>query len=209
MTARALRTSPVAVLLAGAVALAGCGGNERQDASEPEGDFKVEVAEASFPAKQSIAAQARMRIRVRNADDSTVPNVAVTVETAPKQRGAAPSAFSQTVSDPRLADPNRPVWIVDDGPKGGTSAYANTWSLGSLRPNQTKLFEWKLTPVEPGTYRIAYRVAPGLSGKAKLAQGSKASGSFNVTISDEPIPARVGEDGEVIRGEEAGGGGSN
>jgi hypothetical protein len=208
MTARALRPRPVALLAAGtlALALAGCGGGERQDADEPEGDFRVEVVDASFPAKQSVAEQAALKIRVQNGGSETVPNVAVTVETEPREKGAAASAFSQRVSDPRLADPNRPVWIVDDAPKGGTSAYANTWALGRLAPNQSKTFEWKVTAVEAGRYTVGYRVSPGLDGKAKLADGAKASGSFTVTISDEPVPARVNDKGEVVRGEKAGGG---
>jgi hypothetical protein len=213
MTARALRPRPVAPLAAGALALAlalaGCGGGERQDANEPEGEFRVDVVDASFPAEQSIAEQASMKIRVQNGGSETVPNVAVTVETQPREKGGAASAFSQRVSDPRLADPNRPVWVLDDAPKGGTSAYANTWALGRLAPNQSKTFEWKLTAVEAGRYTVGYRVAPGLNGKAKLADGAKATGSFTVTISDEPVPARVNDKGEVVRGEEAGGGGSD
>ena len=209
MTADPLRTRPLAVLLCGALALAGCGGGERQDEDEPEGEFRVEVVEASFPERQTMAQETTMRIRVRNADDRTVPNVAVTVETEPGKGGGAPASFSQAMDDSRLADRNRPVWIVDEGPKGGTSAYANTWSLGRLAPNQTKDFEWKLTAVEPGRYKIGYRVSPGLDGKARLAKGGRTSGSFDVTISDEPIPARVNDDGEVVRGEEAGAGGSD
>jgi hypothetical protein len=49
-------------------------------------------------------------------------------------------------------------------------------------------------------------VSPGVDGKAKLAEGSEASGRFTVTISDDPVPARVNDEGEVVRGEEAGGG---
>lgn len=206
MTVGLIRTRPMAVLLAGAFALAGCGGGERQDADEPEGEYRLEVVDAKFPERQSIAERSTLRIQVRNADDSTAPNVAVTVETEPKEKGAAPVSFSQRVSDSRLADPNRPVWIVDDGPKGGTSAYVNTWSLGRLAPNQSKTFEWKLTAVQAGRYTVAYRVAPGLDGKARLAEGGRTSGTFSVTISDEPVPARVGDDGEVVRGEQAGGG---
>ena len=74
----------VAVLAALAV-LSGCGG-QRQDADEPEGTFKVDIADASFPQKQSIAEQSTMRIRVHNAAKATVPNVAVTVQT----KGARP-----------------------------------------------------------------------------------------------------------------------
>ena len=202
VTARGL----IAPLIAALVAVSGCGGGERQDADEPEGSFRVEVADASFPAQQSIAEQSTMRIRVRNPDRRTLPNVAVTVETKGATPGAGAVAFAQSQSDPRLADPNRPVWILDRGPEGGTSAYANTWSLGPLPGGQTKTFEWKLTAVEAGSYSIDYRVAPGLDGKARLASGSDASGSFTVDVSDEPVPARVDDGGDVVRGEEAGAG---
>ena len=92
------------------------------------------------------------------------------------------------------------------GARGGTSAYSNTWTLGPLKAGETKTFEWKLTAVEPGDYSLTYRVAPGLDGKARLAEGSKARGTFDVTVSDEPVPARVNSEGEVVRGEEAGAG---
>jgi hypothetical protein len=147
-----------------------------------------------------------MRIRVRNPDQKTVPNVAVTVETKGAGAEDGLTAFGQKASDSRLADPNRPIWILDQEPVGGTSAYANTWTLGPLKGGQTKTFEWKLTAVEPGEYSLAYRVAPGLDGKARLAAGSKARGTFAVTVTDEPVPARVNSKGEVVRGEEAGAG---
>jgi len=194
------------LLIAALAAVCGCGGGEAQDVNEPEGTFRVEVAEASFPERQSIAEASTMRIRVRNPDDRTLPIVAVTVETKGANPGAGPVSFAQSRGDSRLADPNRPVWVLDQEPKGGTSAFANTWSLGPLKSGQTKTFEWKLTAVEPGTYSIGYRVAPGLDGKARLASGSKARGTFEVTIADEPIPARVDDDGNVVRGEQAGAG---
>jgi hypothetical protein len=183
----------------------GCGG-ESQDANEAEGSFQLEVADASFPARQTIAERSTMRIEVRNAGNEDAPNVAVTVETEGASPDAGPVAFAQSRSDPRLADPNRPVWVLDEEPRGGSSAYSNTWTLGPLPAGKTKTFEWKLTAVEPGDYALSYRVAPGLDGKAQLAEGSKADGTFDVSISDEPVPARVNDDGEVVRGEEAGAG---
>lgn len=183
-----------------ALIAAGCGGgSERQDADEPRGSFKIDVVEASFPSSQQVADRTTMRVLVRNADAKTVPNVALTVKTRPRQPGAAPSSFGQSTDDARLADDERPVWIVDKGPDGGGIAYTNTWALGSLKPGQTKEFAWRLTAVEPGAYTIDYEVAPGLYGKARLAPGSKGSGTFRVRISDEPVDARVGEDGRVIR----------
>jgi hypothetical protein len=206
MFARAVSACRFTVpLIAALVAVSGCGG-ESQDANEPEGSYKLEVAGASFPTEQGIAEATTMRIRVRNPERKTVPNVAVTVETKGGGSGEGQTAFGQKASDSRLADPNRPIWILDEEPRGGTSAYANTWTLGPLKGGETKTFEWKLTAVEPGRYSLAYTVAPGLDGKAELADGSKSTGSFDVTVKDEPVPARVNSKGEVVRGEEAGAG---
>src|SRR5918997_1446881 len=157
MTAR----RPTALLITALAALSACGGGESQDANEAEGTFRVDVTDASFPSDQSIAGQEMMRIRVRNPGEEALPNVAVTVETKGKRPGDGPVAFAQSSGDSRLADRNRPVWVLETGPRGGTSAYSNTWSLGRLPAGRSRTFEWKLTPVEPGTYSIAYRVAPG------------------------------------------------
>ena len=182
-----------------AVALPGCGGGERQDANEARGSYKVDIVEASFPTGQSLSERTTMRIRVRNGGKRTVPDVAMTVKTRPKQPGGAPAAFGQAVDDSRLADPQRPIWIVDAIPEGGTTAYTNTWALGRLAPGQSKTFSWTVTPVEAGRYAIDYEVAPGLDGKARLASGSRGKGTFRVTIDDDPAAARVGDDGEVLR----------
>jgi len=183
------------------LAAAGCGG-ERQDADEPSGEFSLQVVDASFPARQTLAKHATMRIAVRNTDDRELPNLAVTVETEPPTGGdRGTAAFAQASDDPRLADAERPVWIVDREPEGGTTAYTNTWALGPLVPGQTKEVEWRLTAVKAGDYTVNYRVSPGLHGKAVPAAGQRTTGSFRVTIDDEPPPARVNDRGEVVRGD--------
>ena len=183
--------------------IAACGGGERQDANEPEGTFKVEVVGATFPRSQHIAQNVRLRLRVHNADQETLHNVAVTVET--KAKGVnAPSAFGQRSSGQGLSDSDRPVWVLDEGPAGGDTAYVNTWLAGTLRAGETRLLTWKLVAAKAGNYSVGYRVSPGLTGKAQAARG-RTSGSFDVTIDDEPVPARVGANGRVIRGEEPGG----
>jgi hypothetical protein len=182
------------------VALAGCGG-ERQDADEPEGEFTLSVVDASFPQRQSTAQRSTLRISVRNTDDRELPHLAVTIRTTAPGGGEVASAFSRSSDDPRLADDDRPIWIVDEGPSGGTSAYTNTWSVGSTPPGQVRDLEWKLTAVRPGDYTVDYSVAPGLDGRAVAANGQRTTGSFDVEITADPVPARVGRDGEVIRGE--------
>jgi hypothetical protein len=186
------------VVCAVLLALAGCG-SERQDADEPEGEYTLQVLDASFPAHQTTAQQSTMRLSVRNTDDRQLPNLAVTVETEPA-RGTAAAAFAVASDDPRLADPHRPVWILDRGPDGGETAYTNTWALGPMFPGQTRDIEFKLTAVRPGSYTVNYRVSPGLNGKAVPADGQRVGGSFDVTISDGPVPARIGPGGRIVRG---------
>ena len=183
-----------------AVLAAGCGA-ERQDEDEPEGEFTLSVVEASFPERQSTAQRARLRISVRNTDDRELPNLAVTIRTTSPGGGEVASAFARASDDPRLADDDRPIWVVDEGPTGGDSAYTNTWATGRVVPGQTVDLEWKLTAVRPGAYTVDYSVAPGLDGRAVAARGQRTTGSFDVEISDDPVPARVGKGGEVIRGE--------
>ena len=191
-------------VLATTVLLAGCGGSPRQDEAEPSGSYRLAVADAKFPASQSIAESATMEVQVRNDDSKAAPNVAVTVETDPVKAGEGTVAFGRRIDDDRLSDPERPVWVVDEGPKGGDSAATNTWSLGRLEAGQTKTFRWKVTAVQPGSYTLKYRVSPGLNGKAKLAGGARADGSFKVRIDDKPVPARVDDDGNVVRGKAPG-----
>jgi hypothetical protein len=183
-----------------ALTLFGCG-SERQDSDEPRGEFTLEVTGASFPERQTIAERATLTIAVRNTDDRELPDVAVTVETEPASRGAAAVAFAQATDDPRLADADRPVWVLDRGPSGAAESSTNTWSLGPMSPGQAKTFRWRVTAVRAGSYRVGYRVSPGLYGKAVPANGQNTTGSFDVTISDDPVPARVNEDGEVVRGD--------
>ena len=191
------RALPILAVLA----LAGCGGGARQDADEPRGEFKVEIVSASFPKSQHIAQPVQLKVRVRNADDRTLHNVAVTVETKASEGNAA-IAFGLRSTDPALADSGRPVWVLNEGPAGGDVANVNTWSAGTLGPGETKDLTWKLIASRAGSYTIDYRVAPGLTGRATAAEGD-TSGSFDVTIDDEPVPARIGRDGKVERGEDS------
>jgi hypothetical protein len=190
-----------AALLAGACAfgVAGCGGGERQDASEPDGSFKLEVVDASFPTRQAIADSTALKIEVRNADSKTVPNVAVTIGTATGKDAPGAVAFASDIQDPSVADRSRAVWIVDRGPSGGDTAYSNTWALGALKPGATRQFVWHVTAVKPGRYTVGYTVSPGLTGKATLS-GGKGKGSFRVRVSDKAPSTHIDDAGNIVRG---------
>ena len=196
---RGLRAGVLAVAVAAFAA--GCGGGERQDEGAPEGTFDVDVTEAAFPAEQAIAAQQVLSLEVANSGDRAVPDRAVTVETLGAVDGEAPAAFGQRSGDTTLADSNRPVWIVDEPPVGGESAYTNTWTLGELGPGERRTIEWKVTPMRPGDYTVTYRLSPSVVGDAAI-EGEDTAGEFDVSISDEPVSATVDGKGDVVRGGE-------
>ena len=182
------------MLIAVGATTAGCGGGERQDKNEPSGTFNVDVVNASFPSKQRLAKQEQLVVEVRNTGRHSVPNVAVTID----------PGFSTREDRQDLADPNRPIWIVDRGPEGGTTAYTNTWALGALGPGKTKRFVWRVTAVRSGSYDVHYRVAAGLNGKAKAEgpNGNSPEGSFSVNVSGKPAQATVDPaTGAVVRDE--------
>ena len=189
-----------ALVLASLALLAGgCGGGPRQDADEPSGTFKVEIVRASFPKRQHIAQPVVLRVRVRNADRRSLDNVAVTVLTRGGP-GTASAAFGQRQRPgTQLADSLRPIWVLDRGPRDGETADANVWDAGPLFPGQERTLTWRLVAVKAGTYSIAYRVFPGLTGRAHAARG-RTRGVFRVRIIDRPVAAHVGPKGQVIRG---------
>lgn len=202
------------------LALAACGSGARQDATEPSGKFKVEVAAASFPASQTLSEHTHMTIAVHNSGAKTIPDVAVTIcnttcaYPAPKGQGTSAQAFSADLRQQYLANPSRPIWVVDQGPgpcqyscrNGGAgaavTAYSNTWALGVLRPGRTLRFTWKLTAVSPGRHVVAWQVAAGLNGKAKavLSDGSRPEGQFAVDISHAPQQSYVNNNGQIVVG---------
>ncbi|MDX6650287.1 MAG: hypothetical protein QOJ97_2238 [Solirubrobacteraceae bacterium] len=188
-----------------ALGLAACGGGTSQDANEPAGTYQVDVVKATFPAKQRLAQKSVLSITVRNAGDKTIPNLAATVETGDKAGGANGSgnaqAFAEASQEPGLADPSRPVWVLDSAPRGGVTAYTNTWALGALKPGEQRTFLWHVTAVKSGVHSVKYEVAAGLDGKAKavLAGGNqRPAGQFTIDISGKPANARVGDNGQVI-----------
>jgi hypothetical protein len=183
------RLVPIALVCAAVVA-SGCGGGgPRQDASEPSGNYKVQVLAAEFPAKQSLAKRSIMTITVKNIDTKTIPNVAVTVK-----------SFDTRKSDPSLADPTRPQFVVNTGPPGGDTAYVGTSALGPLKPGEIRTFRWDVTAVVAGRYTLRYAVAAGLNGKARavLAGGGSPSGAFSGNVSAKAPQAHVGEDGKTV-----------
>lgn len=206
----------IPLFLAGAIGagVSGCGGAE-QGASEPHASFPVRIVQASFPRVQAVAHNSTLILRVRNAGLRTMPNVAVTMD-----------SFSYKSNYPGLADRERPVWIIDEGPGvkpkqlvltqtidppgGGQTAFVNTWALGPLPPGRTRTFVWHVTPVKSGLHTIDYTVNAGLNGKAHAhvsrlgrleGSGGLPVGHFTVAIAGRPPQRYVNpETGKVTLG---------
>jgi hypothetical protein len=62
--------------------LAACGGGERQDVDEPEGEFPVDIVTSEFPNRQRLAQTSDLQLGIRNAGDETIPDLAITITTA-------------------------------------------------------------------------------------------------------------------------------
>lgn len=180
-----------------ALALAGCGG---QDAPKPEASatYSVAIPVRSFPARQSLAEHVELQLDVRNNSTRTIPNVSVTLDTGDGSAGV--TAFSSRLDAKGMASTSRPVWIVDDGPLSGDTAYANTWALGSIRPHRTRSFTWKVVPVRAGHYKLRYRLTGSTTGRSqlRLANGDAAGGRFDVDVSGKPATVRVTPDGRIV-----------
>ena len=187
---------------------------------EPSGTFPVSVSAASFPSSQTLSQHTHLHLVVRNTGHKVLPDVAVTIcnvtcaYPAPKGEGSSASAFGAQLNQTGLANPSRPLWIVDQGPgtcayscqNGGTgagvTAYSNTWALGRLKPGATMAFDWAVTAVSAGHHVIAWEVAAGLNGKARAVDGNGAPphGTFAVDISKKPAQSYVDNSGKIVQG---------
>ncbi len=187
------RTFGTLVCCVAAAGLAnGCGGGERQDDDEPSGTFDVQVLASSFPREQSISQPATLRIVVRNDGRKTIPNLAVSLD-----------GLAVRNPQPGLADPEQPLWVIEDQPSAGQTAYVFTWALGPLQVGATQTFTWRLSPAVTGTHTVKWTVAAGLTGnaRARTTGGRRPAGSFTVRVSDVPAPATVDpQSGDVVRG---------
>lgn len=212
------RLSAAIVAAAMPVAAVGCGGAKGQDAKEPSGRYPVEVVKASWTVRQRLSQHTQMRLVIRNAGSKTIPDIAVTIggKGAGGSTGTSSGAFEESgpinTVNSNLANPSRPVWIVDAGPNrnGRTegqparglpnTAYVNTWALGPLAPGRTATFVWSLTSVKPGRHVVRWQVAAGLNGKAVAvrADGSRPRGQFDVFIDRAPLRQGVGPNGQKI-----------
>jgi len=178
-----------------------------------EADYPVEVIAAEFPPRQRLAETTDLELAFENTGSDEIPNLVVTIFTGDQK---ADGSFNIRSEQEGLADPNRPVWILEnDYPKiveptsgdldeaptaGAETASTNTYSFGELAPGDTIRTVFRVTPVVGGTYTVNYEVAAGLDGKAKAVTdtGEPVEGEFVATILTKPPAAAVDEQGNVV-----------
>lgn len=177
------------------VVISGCGGDDPkiEDASGGK-DFRVS-ARASFDQQQDLARTRTLKITVRNEEEHrTLPDVAVVLKGLQRRIPEADNGAG------RVADPRRPIWVLDEPPAGGQTAYVDTWALGKLGPGEEKTFRWRLTPTVAGTHKVTWRVAAALDENGPVqAFGGKDAGSFTVRVRDTPAATTIDPDtGRVV-----------
>jgi hypothetical protein len=150
-----------------------------------------------------------MRIEVRNTGHRAVPGLTVTVSIAGRAGQDSSLPFTVRSSEPGLAQPDRPVWVLSARyPRlagssisaGAETADRKTFDFGPLKPGRTTTAIWKLSAVRAGAYTVIFKVGAGLGGqgRARTGGGVEPGGSFHVNISDVPPNTIVTDSGKVV-----------
>jgi len=206
-----LRAAVLAALAAVlALSIAACGSESSSDANEEEGTYRVQVTDASFPAKQQLGQTYLLRLGVRNTGDETIPALTVNVSIKGKQGEGSTLPFGIRDPQPELAQPDRPVWVLAEhyprfagssASGGAETSNQKTFDFGPLKKGATANVIWKLSAVRAGDYTLLYAIEAGLSDKTKAETGSGNSapgGSFSVKISAAERDTEVNDSGEVV-----------
>ncbi len=186
----------------------GCGGDDNggQFANEAAGEFQVEVLDASFKPRQTIAQTYDLTITVENTGDETIPALNAVIDLPGM---GSTLAFAYGDKQPGLAMNQRPIWVVEEGwPKlagttgrgGATTTDRRTFEFGELAAGDTAEMVWRVTAVRPGRYEIRYQIGAGLGPDTTAvdASGEAPSGLLPVRISDFARLTEINEKGQVV-----------
>lgn len=197
-----------ALVVALALGVSACGGPS-SDANEPEGTYRVQVTEASFPTKQRLGGTYLLELGIRNTSGKTIPALTVNISIKGKEGQGSTLPFAIHDPQPGLAQPDRPVWVLaahypkfagDSAPGGAETSNQKTFDFGALKAGKSADVVWKLSAVKSGKYTLLYSIDAGLSGKAKAETGGGVApgGSFAVEISPVEYNTEVTGSGEVV-----------
>lgn len=164
---------------------------------------------SEFPPEQHLGQTSLMKIAVRNTGDKAAPAVTITVGVGGEQGETSSLPFGIHDAQPELAQPDRPVWVLEEGyphvgssdERGGAKTSSpKTFDFGELEPGQTVEGVWKLSAVKKGHFELGWRVDGGIGGKSKVetAAGEVPRGTFPVEISDAAVDVEVTDSGEIV-----------
>jgi hypothetical protein len=114
----------------------GCGGGERQDVDEPEGDFPVAIVNAEFPNKQRLAQASDLELSVRNTGDETIPDLAITIFTESNTGITTEPSTSTEGTDTTQTDAVETTESTEETGTGGEElpSAAGSFSVRSQQP---------------------------------------------------------------------------
>jgi hypothetical protein len=116
------------------VGVAACGGGERQDADEPEGDFPVQIVSADFPSKQHLAQNTDLTLAVANSGEKTIPDLAITIFTT--SNASTDESGGPNANTPNTTGTNS---SAGEGAGGGASNLPQAQGSFSVRSDQPDL----------------------------------------------------------------------
>ncbi|MBJ7459820.1 MAG: hypothetical protein JHD02_11565 [Thermoleophilaceae bacterium] len=155
----------MALVVAVAISVAGCGRSERQDKDAPSGTWTVAVEEWSFPKRQFLGTPTEFVLKIRNTDSRAIPQLIATIE-----------GLNMRVKQVGAASEIRPIWLTSENNYAQFTAYnaplASSFNLGLLDPGDTKTYTVTLSPLRRGTHEVGYRLAPSLLGDGKIVEGA-------------------------------------
>ncbi|MBI2692252.1 MAG: hypothetical protein HYX29_09960 [Solirubrobacterales bacterium] len=171
----------VALLVAVAITLAGCGGGEAQNSNAQSGSWSVTVEEWKFPKRQFLGTPTDFVLKIRNTDTTAIPQLIVTIEglrMRVKQIGAASEV--------------RPIWLTSEVDYAQTTPYnsalSSSFNLGPLAAGAVKTYKLDVTPLRRGTHEVGYKLAGDLFGKAEILDGNDAPAADTRMIAIDPTP---------------------
>lgn len=152
--------------------LAGCGGPTR-DADAPTGTWKVEVTKFKFRELQQLGRHYRLKLNIKNIDDTTIPNLNVKIDGL-NYKADQKEALNQT----------RPIWVIDEQSPNAATDTTNLYRYGPIKPGETGELYLDTTPIKSGRFTISYTIAADLYGNAKatLEDGTPATGQKEIAV---------------------------
>ena len=164
------------------------------------------MVRAEFKPRQSVARTYDLEIEVRNTGDEIVPAMVATIDLPGED---STLAFAARDPQPGLAQPQRPIWVLESGyPRlagtvgrgGAATANRRTFNFRELDPGETAEMIWRVTAVDPGSYRPTYQIDAGLGTDATAvdASGEVPTGVLPVRITGRAVPTKVDQQGNVV-----------